>query len=262
MSSGKAATCVLAVLALVIAAAGACSSRSSRHADEDAPNSSAPVSSASATPEASPAPVTWGDVARNYEHVNDYVCTYEKEERAISKGERQTIRLYFRKPFDVRMEWLDDHGAVDQTGVYRQGANDGKVLARQHGGLGSLMGTLRLDPNESLALSDSRHPVTEVGIGKIIERAAQAAADSRIVSRYAGEDALDGRPAYKFEFVAGAGTSVGGLDGAHKALVWVDRELKLPVRLELYDAANVLLERHRFKDVRVNTKLADKTFTL
>jgi hypothetical protein len=193
--------------------------------------------------------------------VSDYVCRYEKEERAVSNGELQTIRLSFRKPFDVRMEWLDDKDTVDQTAVYRQDANDGKVLARRKGLVGSLMGTMRLDPNDSLALEDSRHPVTEVGLGKIIERAQAAATNLLVTSRFDGEETLDNRPAYRFEFTSG-GAAVMGLNGARKALVWVDMDLKLPVKLELYDASNTLLERHRFKDVRVNTKLSDKTFTL
>ncbi|MDT5271298.1 MAG: hypothetical protein QOH49_3484 [Acidobacteriota bacterium] len=255
--------CTLAVLTLTVGAGDACLSR--RAAEVEANSSSPAKSTAAATPspalEPSPAPIAWADIARSYERVSDYVCRYEKEERTVSNGELQTIRLSFRKPFDVRMEWLDDKDTVDQTAVYRQGANDGKVLARQKGLVGSLMGTMRLDPNDSLALEDSRHPVTEVGLGKIIERAQAAATNPLVTSRFDGEETLDNHPAYRFEFTSGS-AAVMGLNGARKALVWVDRDLKLPVKLELYDASQTLLERHRFKDVRVNTKLSDKTFTL
>ncbi len=192
----------------------------------------------------------------------DYTCLYEKEEKAISDGEKQTIRLSFRKPLDVRLEWLNDQGKVDQIAVYRQGFNDGKVIGRQSGLLGALAGKLRLDPNESLALSDSRHPITDVGLGKIIERALKDAVNPRISSSFAGEETLAGRPSYKFEFTATGNEAVGGLEAARKALIWVDRELKLPVELELYDGANTLLERHRFKQIQINQKLSDKTFTL
>src|SRR5207244_3485511 len=207
-------------------------------------------------------PVTWNEVTGAYERVLDYACLYEKEERAISNGEKQTIRLSFRKPLDVRLEWLNDQGKTDQTAVFRQGFNDGKVLGRQSGLLGALAGKLRLDPNESLALSDSRHPITEVGLGKIIERALKDAANSHIGSHFAGEETLDGRPSHKFEFTATGNEAVGGLEAARKALIWVDRELKLPVKIELYDAANTLLERHQFKQLSINKKLSDKTFTL
>lgn len=207
-------------------------------------------------------PITWNDVANVYERVADYVCLYEKTEKAISKGEEQKIRLSFRKPFDVRMAWLDGEGHVTQEAVYRQGFNDGKVLARENGLLGSLAGTLKLDPNESIALSESRHPITEVGIGKIIERARLDATNPGIASRFDGEDVLDGRPAYKFEFTASGNEGVGGLSDARKVFVWIDRELKLPIKLELYDGANVLLESHRFKEIRVNQKLGDTIFSM
>jgi hypothetical protein len=258
---GKKLAYGLVLAGLVCSAGGSC--RSARLADRTADSSGqkrAATTSSKSGPEASP--ITWTEVASAYELVLDYVCVYEKEERAISNGEKQTIRLSFRKPLDVRLEWLDDQGKIDQTAVYRQGFNDGKVLARQSGLLGALAGKLRLDPSESLALSDSRHPITEVGLGKIIERTLKDAANPRISSSFAGEETLDGRPSYKFEFTASGNEAVGGLEAARKAFIWVDRELKLPVKLELYDAANTLLERHRFKQVSINQKLSDKTFSL
>jgi outer membrane lipoprotein-sorting protein len=38
--------------------------------------------------------------------------------------------------------------------------------------------------------------------------------------------------------------------------------MKLPAKLELYNATNTLLERHRFKNMVLNAKLTDKTFAL
>lgn len=225
------------------------------------PTAPSPIAASNKTTVAS-TPISWVEVARSYDRVADYVCLYEKTERAISKGEEQRIRFFFRKPFDVRMDWLDNRERVTQTAVYRQGFNDGKVLARENGLLGSLVGILRLEPSESLALSDSRHPITEVGIGKIIDRAQRDAANPRITSRFDSEEVLDGRTAFKFDFTASSNEGLGGLNDARNALLWIDRELKLPVKLEIYDSASLLLERHRFKELRVNQKLADKIFTM
>jgi outer membrane lipoprotein-sorting protein len=260
ITKGKILAHGLVLVGLACASGSGC--RSERTADRASdPSAQKPVASSS-KPASESSPITWNDVARSYERVLDYVCLYEKEERAISEGERQTMRFSFRKPLDVRLEWLNAQGSVDQTAVYRQGFNDGKVLARQSGLVGELAGKLRLDPNEPLALADSRHPITEVGLGTIIDRAQRDAANFGIGSNFAGEETLDGLPAYKFEFIASGNEMVGGLAGARKALIWIDRELKLPVKLEIYDAANALLERHRFKQVRINQKLSDKTFTL
>lgn len=206
--------------------------------------------------------ITWNDIAKSYDEIHTYQCLYEKEERAISNGERQTIKISFRKPFDVRLDWLNESGKVDQTAVYRQGFNDGKVLARRSGLLGALAGIMRLNPTDKLALSDSRHPITEMGIGKIIERAREDAANDQITVNLSAGDPLDGRATYRFEFAARDSQPVGGLPEARKALIWVDRELKLPIKLELYDESNALLERHYFKDLRLNLNLPDSTFTL
>ncbi len=251
------AHCFVTLTLLGVSALSCRSERKGADLAESSPEK--PESASKATPEPS-APVKWEDVARSYDRISGYVCQYEKEERAISNGEQQTIRLSFRKPFDVRLDWLNDSGKVDQTAVYRQGGNDGKVLARQTG-LGSLMGTMRLDPNESLALEDSRHPITEIGLGKIIERVQRDAATPGITSHYLGEETLDGRPAYKSEFTSSKGKPVGGLVGANRSLIWIDQEMKLPTKLELYNA-NTLLERHRFKNLLLSPKLADKTFAL
>jgi outer membrane lipoprotein-sorting protein len=205
---------------------------------------------------------TWNDVVERYEHVHDYTALYEKEERAISNGERQTIRLAFRKPLDVRLEWVNDKGKVDQIAVYRRGHNDGKVVARRSGFLGGLAGTVTLDPHDRLALQDSRHPITEVGLGHIIERVSEALRRSQIAVRGVHETVLDGRPAYQFDLEATSGASVLGVEGARRGVVWIDRELKLPVRVDVFDAKNTLLERHRFKDLRVDVGLTDKTFSV
>jgi Protein of unknown function (DUF1571) len=260
ITNGKTLAHGLVMVGLLCASGSGCRSESIGKRASD-PSAQKPTTNSSKLASES-SPITWNDVTSSYKRVLDYVCLYEKEERAMSEGERQTIHLSFRKPLDVRLEWLNDQGNVDQTAVYRQGFNDGKVLARQSGLVGTLAGTLRLDPNESLALADSRHPITAVGLGKIIDRAQHDAVNPRLTSHFAGEETLDGLPAYKFEFTAGGNEVVGGLDGARKALIWIDRELKLPVKLELYDAANTLMERHRFKQVRINRKLGDKTFTL
>ncbi|HEX7530036.1 MAG TPA: DUF1571 domain-containing protein, partial [Pyrinomonadaceae bacterium] len=207
ITKGKILAHSLVIVGLVCAFGSSCRSERADRASDPSPQK--PIASSS-KPASESSPITWNDVASSYEPVLDYVCLYEKEERAISEGERQTIRLSFRKPLDVRLEWLNDQGTVDQTAVYRQGFNDGKVLARQSGLVGSLAGDLRLDPNESLALSDSRHPITEVGLGKIIDRAQHDAANPRIASHFAGEETLDGLPCYKFEFAASGNEAVGG----------------------------------------------------
>jgi outer membrane lipoprotein-sorting protein len=207
------------------------------------------------------APLTWSDVVAGYGAVRDYTATYEKRERAIDEGVPQTIRLSFRKPFDVRLEWVDAQGRVEQTAVYRQGLNDGKLIARRSGMLGSLVGAVRLDPKGKLALEDSTHPITEVGIGHIIEAVAQDLHDGRAIAQAATEDLVEGHSAWRFELEAAGSVPLVGLDAARRAIIWIDASVKLPIKVEILDAAGVLIERHQFRNLRLNVGLSDHEFT-
>jgi holo-[acyl-carrier protein] synthase len=206
--------------------------------------------------------LAWSDVVAAYESVHDYTATYDKYERAINDGDLQRINLSFRKPLDVRLEWQNEHGKVDQWAVYRQGKNDGKVLARKSGMLGGMMGLMKLDPTSGRAMSDSRHPITEVGIGHIIEEVSRAMKSNQVTSKPAVDDTLDGARVVRFDFDGVADAKLFGVEGARRVLIWVDPSLKLPVKAEVVDAAGRMLERHRFADLKINVGLTDQIFTL
>lgn len=208
------------------------------------------------------AAITWNDVAASYARVHDYTCLYEKQERAISNGELQRIRLSFRKPMDVRLEWLNDKDEVDQIAVYRRGFNEDKVMVRRRGILGAIAGTLRLDPRSRTALQDSRHPITDVGLGHIVDEIARERDGGRATVRLPIEDTVDAQPVYRFEFDGAPNVQVFGIDGASRAVVWIERLTQLPMKVELLDAGGRALERHRFKDVRLNVGLTDAAFVL
>src|SRR5258708_33268320 len=148
----------------------------------------------------------------------------------MDPGGAQPIRLACGKPLDVRLDWLDDKGKVDQTAVYRQGMNGGKLVARRSGMLGSVVGTVHLDPHDKRALEDSRHPITEVGLGYIIDRVARDLRDGRVTSRPVVEDTVDGPPACRFKLDAPAGVPLFGIEAAAPAAVWVGQELTCPVK--------------------------------
>jgi len=206
--------------------------------------------------------VAWSEVVAAYEPVHDYTATYDKYEQAIDDGALQRINLFFRKPLDVRMEWQDEHGKVDQTAVYREGHNDGKLLARKTGMLGGMLGLMKLDPRSGRAMSDSRHPITEVGIGHIIAEASRAMKSAQVTSKPPTADTLDGKAVTRFDLDGPSDAKLFGVEGARRVSIWVDAALKLPMKVEVVDAEDRMLERHRFTDLKLNVGLTDKTFTL
>ena len=214
-----------------------------------------------AAPVPASAPVSWDQVSAAYEAVHDYTCLYVKEERAIDDGDPQRIEVSFRKPLDVKLAWLDDRGKVNQIAVYRQGMNDGKLLARRTGGVASWFGTLKLDPHSGRAMEDSRHPITEVGLGHIVESVAREIASSRAVVTPPVDETLGGRAASRFD-IDSKGAPLFGVPGAVRAQIWIDQDLQLPVKVELRDGSGGLVERHRFSEIKVNVGLTDQVFTL
>jgi outer membrane lipoprotein-sorting protein len=128
--------------------------------------------------------------------------------------------------------------------------------------LGSMIGTVHLDVHDKRALDDSRHPITEVGLGHIIEQATHAMRDGQATSPGPAVDAVDGAPAFRFELTRTGGGALFGIKGAERASIWVDASQKLPVKVVIVDGAGAMLERHRFKELRINVGLTDQTFTL
>jgi hypothetical protein len=121
---------------------------------------------------------------------------------------------------------------------------------------------MTLDPDGQIALQDSRHPITDVGIGHVIDRVIGETSRREAASRFVGNELLEGRPSYHVELNATGNASIGGLPGARRVDIWIDRELRLPLKIEVRDGGGTLLERHRFKDLRLNVGLTDETFTL
>src|SRR5579864_6312197 len=104
--------------------------------------------------------------------VQDYTCTFLKRERIDErltpyhimnmKARTQPTSFYFKfqKPTPGR------------EAIFVTGRHGGRVLAHDVGIGKVLAGTLVLDPRGSRAMEDCRHPITEAGIGHMIETVA------------------------------------------------------------------------------------------
>jgi hypothetical protein len=72
----------------------------------------------------------------------------------------QTIQLKLRhKPYGVYMKWLEG-GDVGRELLFAEGQYDDKMQVRL-GGRKAVLPVMKLDPNGSLAMKESRHPVLE-----------------------------------------------------------------------------------------------------
>jgi uncharacterized protein DUF1571 len=195
-----------------------------------------------------------------YAPVRSYTARFVKQERlADTLRPREEAVLKFQRPGRIYLRWTDGPPKGREI-LYVAGRDDDKLLVREPGFFSSLF-TLLLAPDSPRVLQESRHPVTEVGIGLLVER---ITADVRkglpgghLVLSDRGEP--DGRPGVKRVEIALAPQATGRYY-APRVLVDVDDVSRLPVGLIAFDGEDQMVERYEYHDVRVNAVLGDLDF--
>jgi len=206
-------------------------------------------------------PAAWVvDAQRAYAQVEDYVAILHRQERI--KGhllEKETILLKFKKPFKVYLRWVEPPHQGREV-LYADGWNEDRIMAHEGGILGFI--TMNLDPTGFLAMRQSRYPVTDTGIGRLLEVVAEnliraTAADGLEIIGYA-EEAVYGRKAQRIEAVLALDPHQG--DAGCRVIVHFDIENKLPIKIEIYDRGGRLLEAYGYEGLRLNPGLTDSDF--
>jgi hypothetical protein len=206
------------------------------------------------------------DIGRN---VRDYTATLVKSELSGGKlSPRSVIFVKIRhKPFSVYACSLEPESSKGNEGIYVAGRNDGNLLGHTTGVTGKLLGTLSLKPDGMLAMQGQRYPITEIGMLNLCRRLIEAAeedmnhAECKVtIDR---EARLDGRSATRIEVVHPAPRAHFKF---HLARIFIDNQLKLPVRYESYDwpkgddAEPGLIESYAYRDIKLNAGLTDADF--
>lgn len=168
---------------------------------------------------------------KQFKDVPHYTATMYKQERVagtLTDGQQIEMKVK-HEPFSVYMNWLS--GDRGRQLIYVDGENDGNLLVQPGGIKGRLTGVISLDPEGALALSESRHPVTNIGIlslaelilqyqEKDLERGEGFVAELHDNQQYEGRDCYLVRCEYKSpEFN----------EDYRKSVIYIDKELSLPV---------------------------------
>jgi hypothetical protein len=207
---------------------------------------------------------------------SDYIATFFKRERVDGVlGDGQIVNIKVRhEPFSVYMKWVvGDRG---REVLYVDGKNDGKLLVKKGGFAGRILGALKLDPNGSLAMKESRHPVTKAGllnlVGELLihRRKEVLLDDSLFHCVMLDNQEVNNRSCYGFvlEF---DNRTVSQL--YRKSVMYLDKELLIPLHLQNYtwpehegetDAqkldAETIIEHYTFSNIKLNLNLADLDF--
>lgn len=206
--------------------------------------------------------------------VIDYTAQLKKQEMIGSELlDEQNLSIKCRhNPFSIYLHWESDD--VGREVIYVDGKNNGNLIAHD-GGWKSRIPAISLSPVGSMAMQDTRYPVTEAGILGLIE---VMLGIHREDLKLANVDSckidellqFDGRACDQFTTIY---KSADASPVYRKSITWIDREWSVPVRSrhftwpragtvlaenELDDAT--LLESYSFSSVKLKCNLTDYDF--
>jgi hypothetical protein len=210
--------------------------------------------------------------------IRDYTCTMVKRERVDGKlndyeymfckiRNRQVKNGRITVPFSVYLYFLKPTGIKGREVVYVEGRNNNKLCAHEGGAKGRWLPTVWLKPTGKLAMKGQLYPITDSGIDnlvvKLIERGMAERKFPDCDVTFTKNAKINGRvctmlqvthptrrPQYEF----------------HKAQVFIDDELQVPVRYAAYDwpqpgqSQLQVLEEYTYLNMKLNVGLTDRDF--
>lgn len=203
---------------------------------------------------------------RTYAGVRDYSCLLITRERV--KGQMQPDQLISMKvrakPFSVHLNWLAPESLKGMEACYVENRYHGMMRVHLTGVRG-LLGFVSLSPQDPRVMEKSRHPITEAGIGNLIQRLEESwkaeRTTQKIQVRLAQYEYND-KDCIRVETIQ---PESGGY--AHRVVTYFDKETSLPIRVEVYDhpqpggpPQGELLEMYSYANLRLNVNLGDETF--
>lgn len=198
--------------------------------------------------------------------IRDYECRFTRRELVNNQlvTHQTTLRLR-HSPFSVYMRFIDP--APGREVLYVAGKNEGKLLAHEASGLSSLVGTVSLAVNSPTVMAETRHPITQAGMKRMIEL---VIAQWELESNYGETDV-------KFYPNAKLGESnCEVIEVSHPrprkqfhfqiTRVFIDKTSRLPVRIENYGfpamqgQQPVLVEEYTYSGIQLNNNFTDADF--
>jgi hypothetical protein len=211
--------------------------------------------------------------------IKDYSAVMVKQERINGKlNEMEFMHAKIRnEPFSVYLRFLAPKNVRDREVIYIAGQNDGNLIAHESPNRGligilaqsKLVGPTSLAPKSTLAMIGNRYPITEIGLLNLTKRLIEVGEHDM---RYPSEEAkatyhpnakVEGRDCEAYVFVH----PVKSKDFTfHRAEVFIDKELNLPIRYASYDWPEAagetppLIETYTYTRLKLNVGLKDEDF--
>ena len=209
--------------------------------------------------------------------IADYTAVLAKREQVNGViGEPSYINLKVRcprthadgttSPFSIYMKFLRPKDSAGREVIWVEGQNDNKLIVHEGSGILRLK-KFNLSPTCPIAMRGQRYPIYEAGlenlIVKLIEKAERDRAAGPCVVDYRDGAVINKRECSLIELVHNERHEPYEF---HKAQVFIDKELNVPVRYAAYDwpespgAEPKLLEEYTYYNVKANVGLTDNDF--
>jgi hypothetical protein len=213
---------------------------------------------------------------KRIESIKDYSALITKRERVGGKLlDYQYLSAKIRhEPFSVYLRFLGPPDLRGREVIYVAGRNDGKLLAHEPTGkkgvlgvVGNLIGTASVAPTSALAMMSNRYPITKIGLlnltRELIEVGERDMRHQEADAKYYGNAKVNDRPCEAWVFTHPTRRDYFRF---HRAEVFIDKELNLPIRYASYDwpakegDSPVLLEEYTYSKIKLDNGFTDLDF--
>jgi hypothetical protein len=191
---------------------------------------------------------------------DSYTAFFYKQERINSRlTDEETIYLKFKKPFKVYMKWIKEPNKGRES-LYVEGYNGNRIKVHECGLAGMI--TMNLDPKATLIMKGSRHPVTDSGIENLVKlirkNLNKGLKTGEADCRSLGEESVYGRRTLKVEITFPVNPQRGYY--CYRAVLNIDALTKLPIKVQIYDWDNALVESYGYEALRLDAGLSEADF--
>ena len=191
--------------------------------------------------------------------IDNYTAVFHRIERVNGKLiPEETTFLKFKRPFKIYMRWINP--LEGQESLYVQGTNNNKL--RAHGaGYASLI-TLNLNPTGAIAMENARHPITDAGLENLVKKIGsnlrRGLRAGELTSIDHGEQTVYGRKTREVEGILPKVPAKGYY--CYRCIVDLDVETQMPIKTQIFDWDNQLVESYGYEELSLNPGLTDKDF--
>jgi hypothetical protein len=209
------------------------------------------------------------EAAQAYAAVQDYTCLFVKREQIQGRLQPDhLITMNVRtRPFEIYLRWLGPANVAGQEVCYVPSKNAGEMRIHATGVRGAF-GFVSIKIDDPRVTQSSRHPITEAGIGRLIERYQPRWAAERDLGKTQvriGEYDYNRRRCIRVECTHPDMSS--GQYYAYRTVIYFDKQTHLPIRVESYDAPRPggpptldLLESYSYVDLKLNVGVNEAVF--